>query len=212
MIGLLYKEFYTLRRYITSYATALVMFIVLSVLMKSAVYLQSMLAMSLGMLTLTGMSYDKMYGWDKMVLTMPLKRSQIVLSKYIANAVMGIVSMVISSGLGIVLLSIIPMEEDSLGIMVITGVLLFAVLLIIYAVILPLMYKFGVERTRIYMAGVVVLILVGLTTVMEYVPDTFFGYLEDHVVMSGAAFVSFACVCYILSYFISVGIYQKKEF
>ena len=128
MIGLLYKEFYTLRRYITSYATALVMFIVLSFLMKSAVYLQSMLAMSLGMLTLTGMTYDKMYGWDKMVLTMPLKRSQIVLSKYIANAAMGIVAMVISTGLGIVLLSIIPMEEDSVGMMVITRVLLFAVL------------------------------------------------------------------------------------
>ena len=212
MIGLLYKEFYTLRRYMTSYASALVMFIVLSFIMKSAVYLQSMLAMSLGMLTLTGMTYDKMYGWDKMVLTMPLKRSQIVLSKYIANAAMGIAAMVISTGLGIILLSIIPMEEDSAGMMVITGILLFAVLLIIYSVILPLMYKFGVERTRIYMAGVVALMLVGLTTVMEYVPDTIFEYLEDHAVMCGAGFVGFACVCYILSYFISVGIYQKKEF
>ena len=121
MIGLLYKEFYTLRRYMTSYASALVMFIVLSFIMKSAVYLQSMLAMSLGMLTLTGMTYDKMYGWDKMVLTMPLKRSQIVLSKYIANAVMGIVAMVVSTGLGIILLSIIPMEEDSAGMMVKAG-------------------------------------------------------------------------------------------
>ena len=74
MSGLLFKEFYTLKRYIVSYGAVLVMFAFISVYMKSAAYLQAMLATSLGMLTFTGMTYDKMYGWDKMVLTMPVCR------------------------------------------------------------------------------------------------------------------------------------------
>lgn len=212
MTGLLYKEFYTLRRYMTSYASAFLIFVVLSVIMKSGFYLQSMLTMSIGMVTLTGMSYDKMYGWDKMVLTTSLKRSQIVLSKYIANAITGIVSLNLSTVLSILISKILKIEDEPAEMMLITGVILFAILMIIYSVLLPLIYKFGVERTRIYMAGVVALLLLGFVTFEDHIPVSVLGFIEEHVIFTGVLLIGLAAVCYIVSYCISVRIYEKQEF
>ena len=211
MTGLLYKEFYTLRRYLNSYVAAFVMFIVLSAIMESGFYLQSMLAMSLGMLSLTGMSYDKMYGWDKMVLIMPLKRSQIVLSKYIANAVMGIVALVLSTGFGILISRLFKMN-DAPADMCVTGAVIFVVLMIIYSVLFPLIYKFGVEQTRIYMAGVVALMLIGFITLIDKLPKSMMLFIEEHIVMCGVTFFCFGCFCYLISYIVSVKIYEKKEY
>ena len=211
MTGLLYKELYTLRRYLNSYVAAFLMFIVLSAIMESGFYLQSMLAMSLGMLSLTGMSYDKMYGWDKMVLIMPLKRSQIVLSKYIANAVMGIVALFLSTGLGIFISNLFKMNDGWMD-MCITGAVLFVVLMIIYSVLFPMIYKFGVEQTRIYMAGVVALMLIGFITLIDKLPKSILLFIEEHIAMCGVIFGGVGCVCYIISYIVSVKIYEKKEY
>lgn len=212
MTGLLSKEFYTLKRYALSYGAALVMFLMLSIMMGSAMYLQSMLTMSLGMLTLTGMTYDKMYGWDKLVLTMPVKRSQIVLSKYIANIIMGIVALTLSTGIGVVVVHFFKMEEESSEILLITAVLLLAVLLLVYAIILPLIYKMGVERARIFMVMVVMVPVLFISLIVDYIPESWILFIGEHVVLSGSLFVGAAVLCYVVSYFVSVKIYKAKEF
>ena len=172
MNGLLLKEYHTLKRYIMSYGFAFLLFLVLSIYMRSAVYLQSMLTMSLGMLAFTGMTYDKMYGWEKLVLTMPVKRSSVVASKYIASVIMAVIALVISTGIGMMMTQIIPSVEESLEEMAVLGIILFGVIMFVYAIVLPLIYKLGVERARVYMVAVVMIPFFLFLSLAEYGPMT----------------------------------------
>lgn len=84
MSGLLVKEYYTLRRYFKQYILLYIFFGVISIYMESLIYFQAMVTMSMSMLIFTGMSYDAMAGWDKFVMTMPVSRKEVVLSKYVS--------------------------------------------------------------------------------------------------------------------------------
>ena len=212
MNGLLLKEYHTLKRYIMSYGFAFLLFLVLSIYMRSAVYLQSMLTMSLGMLAFTGMTYDKMYGWEKLVLTMPVKRSSVVASKYIASVIMAVVALVISTGIGMLMTQIFSTVEESVEEMAVVGIVLFGMILFVYAIVLPLIYKLGVERARIYMIAVVMIPFFLFLSLAEYVPMTLLQFVEEHIVVTGVLLVGVACVFYIASYCVSVKIYKGKEF
>ena len=213
MTGLLYKEFYTLKRYLKQYITILIMFTLISVYMKSVIYLQSMLSMSLGMLTFTGITYDKMYGWDKLALTMPVSRSGIVLSKYIMSALVSASALIVSSVIGIVIKQFVPVEEGMSDILMV-AVVLFGALLLIYAVILPIIYKFGVEKARIMMFGVIAIPIVFITIIVRYipVPTGFIEFINSHVVLTGLIYLLICILIDVISYFISVHIYNQKEF
>ena len=212
MTGLLYKEFYTLKRYLKQYSTILIMFALISVYMKSVIYLQSMLSMSLGMLTFTGITYDKMYGWDKLALTMPVSRSGIVLSKYIMSALVSASALIVSSVIGIVIKQFVPVEEGMSDILMVA--VLFGALLLIYAVILPIIYKFGVEKARIMMFGVIAIPIVFITIIVRYipVPTGFIEFINSHVVLTGLIYLLICILIDVISYYISVHIYNQKEF
>ena len=213
MTGLLYKEFYTLKRYLKQYSTILIMFTLISVYMKSVIYLQSMLSMSLGMLTFTGITYDKMYGWDKLALTMPVSRSGIVLSKYIMSALVSATALIVSSVIGIVIKQFVPVEEGIEDILMV-AVVLFGALLLIYAVILPIIYKFGVEKARIMMFGIIAIPIVLITILVRYIPEPtqFIEFINSHVVLTGLIYLVICILIDVISYFISVHIYNQKEF
>lgn len=213
MTGLLYKEFYTLKRCLKQYSTILIMFALISVYMKSVVYLQSMLTMSLGMLTFTGITYDKMYGWDKLALTMPVSRSGIVLSKYIMSALVSATALIVSSVIGIVIKQFVPVEEGIADILMV-AVVLFGALLLIYAVILPIIYKFGVEKARIMMFGIIAIPIVLITILVRYIPEPtqFIEFINSHVVLTGLIYLVICILIDVISYFISVHIYNQKEF
>ena len=212
MIGLLYKEFYTLKRYIRSYSVVFVVFLLASISMKSPVYLQSMLAMCLGMLVLTGMSYDKAYGWDRMVQTLPVKRESIVLSKYVTSVLLNVFSLVFSTVVGMIISTFVPMGEDALSQMLFMAATLMSILMLGYAVIFPIIYKFGVERARIVMAAVFIIPVLLIMNLLEDVSTELLGWIEENVVVSGILFFGLSLLCYIVSYFISVKIYKSKEF
>ena len=212
MVGLLYKEFYTLKRYLRSYSVVFFVFLLESISMKSPMYLQSMLSMCLGMLVLTGMSYDKSYGWDRMVQTLPVKRESIVLSKYVSSVILNIFSLVVSTIVGIIISMFIPMGADVLSELCFMAVMLLSILMLAYALIFPIIYKVGVERARIVMAAVFIIPVLLVMNLFEDVSPDLLLWIEEHFVISGILFIAFSLICYIVSYFISVKIYKNKEF
>lgn len=212
MVGLLYKEFYTLKRYIRSYSVVFIVFLLASISMKSPIYLQSMLAMCLGMLVLTGMSYDKSYGWDRMVQTLPVKRESIVLSKYVTSVLLNVFSLVFSTAVGTIVSIFIPMGEDVFKEMLFMAATLLSLLMFGYAIIFPIIYKFGVERARIVMAAVFIIPVLFVMNLLEDVPMDLLGWIEEHIVLSGMIFFILSLISYIVSYCLSVKIYKNKEF
>ena len=87
-----------------------------------------------------------------------------------------------------------------------------SILMLGYAVIFPIIYKFGVERARIVMAAVFIIPVLLIMNLFEDISVDLLDWIEEHIVISGIMFFGLSLICYIVSYFISVKIYKSKEF
>ena len=188
MSGLLVKEYYTLRRFLKQYILLFIFFGVLSVYLDSAIYFQAMVTMSMCMLVFTGMSYDAVAGWDKFVMTMPVSRKDVVLSKYTSCVIYAV------------------------GAIVVSTIFSFIINRIIYSILLPMIFKLGVEKTRILMIAVIMIPVFLILGAADYLPETVLNFIEQHAAIFGAAGVIMSVLIYFISYFISVSIFNKKEF
>lgn len=212
MSGLLVKEYFTLRRYVKQYVLLFIFFGALSIYMESMIYFQCMVTMSMCMLIFTGMTYDTLSGWDKFVLTMPVSRKDIVGSKYLCCIIYAIVAITASTLFSLVLGYIHPMGDDDLILLAATAAALLCVIFLIYSILIPLIYKLGVEKTRIVMIAVIMIPIFGLMAIYKYIPESVFTFAEQHVGLVAAAGAAFCVLVYIISYFVSLNIFSKKEY
>lgn len=212
MSGLLVKEYYTLRRYLKQYILLFIFFGVLSVYLDSAIYFQAMVTMSMCMLVFTGMSYDSTAGWDKYVMTMPISRKEVVLSKYVSCVIYAASAIVVSTVFSIIINRIHPMEDGGLMLMTTVAATLLCLIFIIYSILLPMIFKLGVEKTRILMIAVIMIPVFAILGTAEYMPESVLDFIEQHAAIFGAAGVIMSVLIYFISYFISVSIFSKKEF
>ncbi|MEI3265716.1 MAG: ABC-2 transporter permease [Frisingicoccus sp.] len=213
MGGLLAKEYYTLRRYFKQYIILFIFFGVLSIyIMESVIYFQAMVTMSMSMLVFTGMSFDMAAGWDKFVLTMPVSRKDVVLSKYVCCLIYALASLLVTTVFGVLLGAIHPMRDNDLYLLLGTALVLFCIICVIYAVLLPMIFKFGVERTRILMMAVIFIPVFAIVAGIQYLPETVIAFMVQNVNLMVALAVALSILLYIGSYFMSLGIFSKKEF
>ena len=135
------------------------------------------------------------------------------MSKYIMSALVSATALIVSSVIGIVIKQFVPVEEGIADILMV-AVLLFGALLLIYAVILPIIYKFGVEKARIMMFGIIAIPIVLITILVRYIPEPtqFIEFINSHVVLTGLIYLVICILIDVISYFISVHIYNQKEF
>lgn len=212
MSGLLVKEYYTLRRFLKQYILLFIFFGVLSVYLDSAIYFQAMVTMSMCMLVFTGMSYDAVAGWDKFVMTMPVSRKDVVLSKYTSCVIYAVGAIVVSTIFSFIINRIHPMENNGLILMVAVAATLLCLIFIIYSILLPMIFKLGVEKTRILMIAVIMIPVFLILGAADYLPETVLDFIEQHAAIFGAAGVIMSVLIYFISYFISVSIFNKKKF
>ena len=212
MSGLLVKEYYILRRYMKQYVILFIFFGVLSVYQDSAVYFQAMVTMSMCMLVFTGMSYDATAGWDKFVMTMPVSRKDVVRSKYISCVTYAVGAVVLGTLFSIVIGGIHPMGDSNPILTVIMAATLLCLTFVIYSILIPLIYKLGVEKARILMVAVIMIPIFAILGGSEYLPETALDFIEQHTNLIAAVGVVLCILMYIISYYISVGIFSKKEF
>lgn len=212
MSGLLVKEYYTLRRYVKQYILLYIFFGVISIYMESLTYFQAMVTMSMSMLIFTGMSYDAMAGWDKFVMTMPVSRKEVVLSKYVSCVIYAACGLIVTTIFSVIINSIHPIGDSSLMLMLIMAVTLCCLIFIIYSILLPVIFKLGVEKTRILMMALIMIPIFIILGVADYLPETALDFIGQHHTIFGVAGVVISILIYIISYFVSVGIFSKKEF
>lgn len=212
MSGLLVKEYYILRRHLKQYVLLIIFFGALSIFMDSVIYFQAMTTMSFCMLVFTGMSYDAAAGWDKFALTMPVSRKDVVLSKYMSCVIYAVSAIVVSILFSVIINNIYPMEEVGLMLMAALAATLLCLMLIIYSILLPMIFKLGIEKARILMIAVIIIPVFAMLGTAEYMPESALDFIKRHEALFGAAGVVFSILMYFISYFVSLRIYDKKEF
>ncbi len=213
MIGLLVKDIYNLGKNVKQLSISLVLFFVLAVNMKSASYLVFMMLLLSSMLVLTSLSYDEMAKWDKYALTMPIKRSELVKGKYILFLLLTSISTIISNVVGMILTTIFELE--SVKELLFTSVSATSGIILLYSILFPVIFKLGVEKGRIMIYVIFAIPAIVLSAGAQFLKKLNINItiptIEELLKYWFFLPIILIVVVYI-SYLISVGVYEKKEF
>lgn len=210
MIGYFKKDLFLLRRQLRSYGIILLIYGVISVTgIWGPWIVPAFVSVVTLMCPLTAFAYDQMCRWDAYARSLPDGGRKAVQGRYLCVAVIAVGAAAVCSlftlalwGLGLTDLALPELLAGNLSSGVV-GVLM-------TALILPLCYKFGVERARVLMLVTGIVVVAGFTGVAalgENLPSPSGPALAA---VCGAAAVLILAL-FLLSYHISQRIYQKKE-
>lgn len=210
MNGLIVKDFIVLKHNIKFYLMLIILYAIIGMFSDLSSFLLGMLSV-LGISFILGtFGYDEAAKWDQYALSLAVTRREMVRAKYLVALVLTAVTVIIVFLLTLIS-QLIHGKLEFMPLMLSLGVFFVAMLLII-ALMLPCMYRFGAEKGRAVMilcilavAGLVVLFLWVLeqTTMLSI----FMASPLLTALLIGCVLLFFLS----LSYHISLNIYQKKD-
>ena len=213
MSGLVIKDFMVLRKQGKSYLLILGLYALLTIMgVFNYSVMSSMMVVLVMMLPMATFSYDDLARWDKYAAAMPVGRAGIVKAKYITT-------LLITGGsalLCLVLNTVVAaarLEDASFGALNLTLLACLGVGVLINAVILPMMFKYGAEKARGMSMGVMLVLFVLIFGLSALLAETGLESFIPEAVMlwSPVILALFAAAALALSYRLSLRIYRKKE-
>lgn len=203
MKGLILKDLINLKRQGKVIGLMLVFYIVLSLASENTPMFGGIIMIMCAMLPITAMAYDERAKWDKYALTMPVSRKDMVISKYLLGLAFACAAFLVYLVFSLIA-SLYTIKETlfiSLG--------LLAVGIIFMSVILPIIFKFGVEKARLLML-LVLFVPTGLIVLASKMGLKAPG--EDTVYAMAYASPVVVIAFLIVSAVMSLKIYANKEF
>ena len=153
MTGLILKDFLILRKTLRTY---LLFIVILGGLAFTGAWSPQFFSgtsmIMIAVLPMNVFAYDQQAKWDTFCLALPVGRTKTVAARYLCVLILCLFTVVLAFVLGAVLFAAGKLED--FGEYLVTGAVfgLFAVML--NAVMLPFLYKFGPDRARIVLIGV----------------------------------------------------------
>ncbi len=214
MTGLIYKDLAVLRRQLS---TLLVFIFVYGGFCITGVFDFSILGALIAVFGLTvpmsSVALDDAAHWDRYAIATPAGRRGVVAAKYVFTLLVVAVSVVAAGGL-MVCLSLAGLTKTSPEDLVLIALACGVLTLLLDAVILPCLLKFGAEKARIISMITFVVIFGGAVLLGGMAKDQFAlpqppeWLLAALPVLCGLV----AVIGFFISYCVSQGIYAKKEF
>ena len=203
MKGLIMKDLLNLRKQARIILLFVGFYFALGVINQNGDSFGGVVALLFAMLAVTALAYDERAGWDKYALTMPVSRDDLVISKYALGVLLSLFGFMINVIFQLVFVKAALVD----GLLI--SLALFGLGLFFLALMLPINFKWGVEKGRILM----MIVLFGPTILITLLP-------RMGVPMPGEAILQVltyvlpvaATALFALSVWISLGIYRKKEF
>lgn len=168
MKGLLIKDFLGIKTNIKTNIFTLLIFIIMGIALKNVMYITMMVAVLSLNQTIIALSYDEMAKWTEYSISMPVTKKEIIKEKYLFSLIILIFGFIIStvfSYFGIYLRNGIGLKE-----LLFTNYLIFFTMALINMIILPLIYKLGVEKSRTALFGVAMLPTFIVFAVLYFIP------------------------------------------
>ena len=204
MIGLILKDLFTLTRQALMY----IVFIAVFALMPG--YNMASFAVIMAcMMPVTALAYDERSHWDRLAASMPYTTAQLVLSKYL----MGLILMLCSVALGIIALPLQRLVNPDVSLPELLSVSLGALGagMLIQGVLLPVMFRFGTEKARLFMLVLMGAVFAGIAALGQ-APDALRSFIEG---MNGGAVAAvlagLAATVYLVSMPLSIRAYRRRN-
>ena len=211
MRSLLMKDLYCIRGYMKQMAFILLFMSMMAVVLRSPSLVCFFLVFACMSLVISCMNIDEKNKWERYALTLPIRKRDIVKSKYLLLLLMGAAAEILSILLN--LLICVLFDSSSVQEAVVSSLVVFFVYFYIFSFTLPVVYRYGADKARYVMMAVVLIPTVGFSLLFRLFPQ-----LENISVTSGNVFVlcalaaALAAVLYLISYQLSLKVYEKKEF
>lgn len=209
MIGLILKDFYTLRQYCKTMLFMLVFFALISLgLDNPAAFFEGFIILMSMMMSVYSFSYDNLAKWDHFGLSLPITRKEVVASKYILSLLLCLIGAALSFVISTIVLYVKPIEDFGLTDHLVSIAGIVTVVIIFFSLLLPLIFKFGVEKSRMLLIA----IFAAPTAVVISLDQLGIPLPSDEIILSVLKILPIlVAVLYFLSYLLSVKIYSSKE-
>ena len=207
MRGLLLKDWYMMKKYCRYYLFVSIGFILLSMMSSGNMFFIFYPCLLCGMIPVNLLGYDERSRWTEYVGTLPYTKTQIVSAKYLIGLFTQIAMLTV-----ICITQGIKMGVE--GTFVLKEFLVIMMLLLIMASVassltLPFIFKYGVEKGR----GAYY-VMIGVACAGSIIATTIYKEgLQNEIQLNGV--LPIACVIgigiYVLSWYLSVAFYKKRE-
>lgn len=206
MKGLLIKDFYMTVKYCRTYMLILLAFIGASCFSSNQVFFLFYPSLLAGLVPVTLISYDEREKWNVYAMTLPCSKTEIVTSKYLMGLFFELIILVLSGAAQAVRM-VIGGSFDSVQYLSLL-VAMFFIGLLAPSLLLPFIFKFGVEKGRIAYYILIVGICVAATLLVGsgFNFSMYLSAVWTLVVIAVAAVLIFT-----ISWLLSVALYKKRE-
>ncbi len=200
MKALLVKDLLTLKGQAKSLLLVLAVWFIISFVNGSGLFFTSLSVIYGMLLPLTTLSIDEKSRVERYMMSMPVTRAELALSRY-ALGLLGLLALgVLGIGASLVIGDSL---EEALG----ASAACFCLAVLLLGVTLPLVYKFGTDKARVICIAVYMVTFLAV----GFIAARFGIELDD---LSGAFFLLpfLSLAVLVLSAAVSLGIYKKREF
>lgn len=211
MKGLICKDISLFANMGKTYLFILVIFTGLTVTgIYDETFLFMMLSVMLCMFPASAFSYDDLVKWDRFAVCAVDGRDKVVKAKYLFSLLLAGAVLALDLALSL-LLTFVRKSDMPLSGLLFLSLGCVAATLILNALLLPLLYRFGAQKARIALVGVTAVVAGGCGALFAIGGLTAFGngalpgYLGLFLPLS-------ALVLFYISYRVSLSVYRKKDF
>ncbi|MEG0076353.1 ABC-2 transporter permease [Anaerorhabdus sp.] len=198
------KDFLSCRLYLKTYAVFSLVFMVVGIVTNNPFYSAGIFMIVPVMCLTSTFALDENSKWERLALCSTLSRKDLVNAKY----AVGFILMIVGFALNLFTITFVTkVFLDSIA----TSAVFMILSLFYMSALIPLMFKFGAEKSRIYTMGILVVpavIVLGLVSLFETRMDMI---LSNPILLISGLVILFI-VLLIISYFISIKIVSKKDY
>lgn len=215
MIGLLKKDLLILRRvYMKNFFLVLVLYTVLGIALQMTSFF-TLMSWMYGFYVMSLFSVDNTCRWDFYAATLPVSRKTVVTAKFLLLGLCiaaGFVYSLVTAPVAYLLIGE-PIVESILASLLVT-----LILIVYFAVTIPLTYAFGPDKARSAMllllglAGGCILAAASLGDGGGAVLMALFGWMETSLVPGIGVLAGVAAAVCLICWLASCRIYERKEF
>lgn len=199
MLGILLKDFVTTKKQIIWYVFMIALFCVVAVVTDNVAF-----AGSIGMVVAisvptSAIAYEERDGFNKIAVASGIDKKVIVIEKYL----LGFLFLLIG-GISYFLVYYFSKEQANKWIEFVVSMCMQIVLL---AIVMPVIFKFGVEKGRTYMILFMVVFLSIFIALMSLI-----NFTVDSAIVVLPIVITITIIGLAISIFLSIKIYKKKDF
>ena len=210
MKGLIKKDLFTLMAYKKSILILIVFMLVFAFVSKDVSFVPGFIGMLFVVIPLASFSYDNYSGFNDFALALPISKRDIVKSKYIVALLFGLAGILLSIVISLAA-GLLQEKLPNLAETFVTAYVMAGVLVLFISILFPLIFQFGIEKGRFFimflaLVPFLLITLSGQNLSAESLTQ-YAGLIEKLLYVIPPASI----VVFVLSYFVSRTIFERKE-